>query len=274
MSYKVLIAEDEEIIRRGLVYALDWRKLGCGPILEASDGQEALEAIQTGDVDLVIMDINMPVLNGLRVLEETHAANPYAAIVLTGYSDFAYAQRALRCGAVDYLLKPVDVEELASSVKRACFERERRYTYAWLRQEGEKALYEPPTNLLPGPLGPGREADAAVSDVLRHIEAHYGEKITLAMLADKLYCSQSYLMRHFKEKMGMNFADYLNRFRIQQAMGLLQKGGQTIRDISLACGFSDYKYFNSVFQKYVGCSARSFIREIGNSLARRDEDSV
>lgn len=258
MSYRVLVAEDEDIIRRGIVCSVDWHSLGCGPVEEAGNGREALERIRTGVFDVVLLDINMPVVNGLDVLEQSCREFGYAAVLLTGYSDFDFAQRALRYGTVDYLLKPVDIPELEEAVRKACAQRARRLTYARLQAGGGEA---------PRVLVPAREEDGSevVGKIVSYIEAHYGEKITLAMLSQEFFYSESFMTRRFKAELGVNFADYLNRYRIQRALSMLRAGNARLSDISTACGFSDYKYFNIVFKKYVGCPAKRFIKEITNA---------
>lgn len=262
MGFRVLVAEDEDFIRRGIVYSLNWHKLGCGQVEEARNGMEALEKIQSGRFDLVLMDINMPMLSGLDVLERTFQEFGYVAVLITGYSDFEYAKRAIHYGSVDYLLKPVDIGELEAAVEKACAERKRRLAYAQL-QEGALSRQGQIPPLVPAR---SREGSEVVDQIIRYIEQNYPRKITLSMLSRELFYSESFMTRRFKEEMGLNFADYLNRYRIQCALAMLRESRARLSDISAACGFSDYKYFNIVFKKYVGCSAKQFIKELSNGV--------
>ena len=116
MSYKLLIVEDEMIIRRGLICSMDWESLDIDIVLEAASGLEALEQIRTQDPDIVIMDINIPFISGLEVLEQTRNQCDYSAIILTGYADFDFARRAVSLEAVRFLLKPVDFTALAEAI--------------------------------------------------------------------------------------------------------------------------------------------------------------
>ena len=129
MNYKLLIVEDEDLIRRGLIYSVDWQAMDCSEILEAADGQEAVEQIENHEPDIVIMDINIPFLNGLEVLERTQKQHGYSAVILTGYAEFEYARRALEVGAVRFLLKPVDFQALAEAIEDAKEARRRRLAY-------------------------------------------------------------------------------------------------------------------------------------------------
>lgn len=257
MSFRVLVAEDENMIRRGIICSLDWVKLGCGPVDGACNGREALERIQSGLYDIVLMDINMPLMSGLDVLEQTYQEYGYVAVLITGYSDFAYAKRAMHYGVLDYLLKPVDIDELYRTVEHACAERARRLDYSRLREERQQRLGEIKV-LLPERTDAGSET---VNRMIAYIEAHYGEKITLPMLSQQLFYSESFMTRRFKSETGMNFADYLSRYRIQRALAMMQLPNVRLSDVAAACGFGDYKYFNQVFKKYMGCSAKDYLRE-------------
>lgn len=118
--YKVLIADDESIIRKGLCTIIDWNSLGFEIIGEAGNGKEALNIITDKNPDLVMIDIRMPKVHGLEAIKQARE-NGYNGkiIVLSGYSDFSYAQEAIEYGIVSYLTKPVDNDELVAAVTKA-----------------------------------------------------------------------------------------------------------------------------------------------------------
>ncbi len=119
---KVLIADDEEIVRKGLKNIIDWERLGCEICGEASNGEDVLEKIANLQPAIVMLDINMPGKTGIDVLKEIHD-NPslYPShpnfLILSGYSDFDYAQKALNYGAKGYIVKPVDEDLLEEKIK-------------------------------------------------------------------------------------------------------------------------------------------------------------
>ena len=115
---KVLLVEDEDIIRRGLLYAVDWLKEDCVVVGEAIDGVDGLEKIDTLRPDIVITDVKMPYLDGLGMLEQSRDRG-YEAIILSGYDEFSYAKRAISLDVTEYLLKPVDFDALHESLVRA-----------------------------------------------------------------------------------------------------------------------------------------------------------
>ena len=103
---KVVVVEDEELVRKGIVLTVDWAGAGCAVVGEAANGEEGLEVIRRYRPDLIVTDIRMPKLDGIEMLRRLREEGNRAHVVfLTAYSDFSYAQSALKLGAADYLLK-------------------------------------------------------------------------------------------------------------------------------------------------------------------------
>lgn len=116
--YKVLIVDDEEAIREGLAYVLDWEEYNAAIVGAASNGKEALELLRIYKPHILITDIRMPVMDGLDLMKEIHKEHlSTRVIVLSGYDEFTYVREAMKYGAENYLLKPVDREELSNSIK-------------------------------------------------------------------------------------------------------------------------------------------------------------
>ena len=116
---KVLLVDDEQIIRRGIRTFIPWEELGCSLAGEASDGFEALSLMEEIGADIVITDIRMPGMDGLKLAGELERSYPKCrVIILTGYGDFEYARQAIKYNVADYLLKPVGEEELTEVLKK------------------------------------------------------------------------------------------------------------------------------------------------------------
>lgn len=117
--FNVLLVDDEREIRQGLRLKIDWQQLGLRIAGEAGNGREALEWLKTGDCDLIITDMRMPIMDGVELLEYCSRQYPrIRLIVLTGYDDFQYAHAAIKNRASDLLLKPVTRSELAAGPVR------------------------------------------------------------------------------------------------------------------------------------------------------------
>ncbi|GIO65707.1 MAG TPA: response regulator [Paenibacillus cookii] len=119
--YQVLIADDEPIIREGIIDAVDWEKLGMEVAAEAEDGEEALDIAQGRHIDIVLVDMNMPIMDGITFMKKLKESQPACRfVIITGHDEFAYAQEAIRLGVKDYILKPVNaghLREVLQSVK-------------------------------------------------------------------------------------------------------------------------------------------------------------
>ena len=114
---RVLLVDDEIMIREGFKRLFDWEAHGCEVVDEASDGMEALAKIDSLQPDIIIMDINIPIMNGLKVIELGRMKHPdMAFVIVSGYDDFSYCQQALRMQITDYILKPVNYEEFGNCI--------------------------------------------------------------------------------------------------------------------------------------------------------------
>lgn len=119
MSYQVLIVDDEEIVCRGLAQFVKWQNYGFAVAGTAYNADEALALLERTPVDVVFMDIRMPGKSGLELLQIIQKQYPHIkSVILSGYADFSYAQEAIRCGAVDYLTKPVVLKDIEALLER------------------------------------------------------------------------------------------------------------------------------------------------------------
>jgi two-component system, response regulator YesN len=120
MGYKVVIADDEKLILKNLAQIIDWHGLDCQIIGTAENGQEVMEIIENQPVDLLLTDISMPEMNGIELLKTVNQIDHKPMVILiSGYDDFEYAKEGIKNNAFDYILKPIDYDELEDCVKRA-----------------------------------------------------------------------------------------------------------------------------------------------------------
>ncbi len=115
--YKVMLVDDESLILRGLTSLIEWEKLGLKVFETAKNGKEAFDKFLLNPVDVVITDINMPLISGLELIEKIAAINKNTKfIILSGYEDFSYAKCAIKNGVFNYILKPIDEDELINTL--------------------------------------------------------------------------------------------------------------------------------------------------------------
>lgn len=249
---KVIIVEDEEIIRRGLVDTIDWSSMGCTIVGDARDGRTGLELIRRLRPHIVLTDIKMPRMDGIEMARQARAEGILEALVfLTSYSEFSYAREAVRLGAADYLLKPVDERELAKLMEKLA---------AGARNE-DAAVPDFPVAALPwqkwladGTLNP------YVRQAMHRIRHSYAERLSIERLAEEFGVSASYLSRKFKETARQTFGEALTRQRLCMAAHQLSTGIYRVYEVAEQNGFGDYKNFCTVFKKYVGESPTEFMK--------------
>ena len=125
----VMIVDDERIAREGLRDLVDWSALGLQVSFCASNGRQALQWLGEHRVDIVITDIKMPQMDGLELLRNMSERGFHTTtIILSGFNDFKYAQKAIQYGVLHYLLKPVHMDELQEVLQRAVEERQKGRT--------------------------------------------------------------------------------------------------------------------------------------------------
>lgn len=258
--HKVLIVEDEDIMRKGLMLMPKWQDVNCIVVGEAINGQDGLEKIQTYLPDIVICDINMPVMDGLEMLEKSINKYGYDAIIVSGYGEFEYARKGISLGVTEYLLKPIDYPKLYEAIRKIQSKRNEDIHI-------KNAIHQ--IDVEKKKLGileykERKSGNRYVALMVQIIHDKYATRLTLNDISEECQMSCTYLNVKFKDETGYTFNDYLNRYRIQKAIDLLRENQYKIYEIADMVGFYDYKYFIKVFKKYTGCSPARFINENQN----------
>lgn len=264
--YKVLIVDDEAIIREGLRSTIDWETLNCCVIGEAEDGDEGFEMIKKHQPDIVFADIRMPGLNGLDMISKINELKQCCkVIILTGFRDFEYAQEAVRLGAFRFLLKPTNMNELMKAIEECIAEIKK------LKSESEMIRHL--KNKIKEQYGvnyTGYEsediksmeycsnADYLVKKAVEYMKCNYSKSLTLKSVSEELFISTWYLSKILKKETGNTFTDLLNSIRIEEAKNLLRERKYKIYEIANLVGFTDIPYFTKVFKKITKVSPNEY----------------
>lgn len=262
MKTKIVIVDDEYLIRNLIRNCIDWDSLGIEIIGEASNAHECLNLMEKSKPDIVLTDINMPLTNGLDMSK--HLLDKYPdvkVIVITGYSEFEYAKRSIRLGISDFLLKPIDDEELKDVVLR-------------LKEkiEKEKAEINEVKNIKEtiGDLTEIMDVEEGYDDkcvninqikkyIIKNISS---QDLSLKSVAKHFYLNSSYLSRFFKEKTNENFGEYITKTKMEIALKMLENPNFKAYEIAKRVGFDDPNYFSNWFKKYKGQSIKDYKKSI------------
>ena len=249
--FKILVVDDESLVRKGIVMETDWNALGCMVVAEASNGEEGLEAARRYRPDLIICDIRMPKMDGIEMLTRLREeGNEAYVIFLTAYSDFSYAQSAIRLSASDYLLKPFEDGELEKTVLAI------RNTLEAKKQEGDTAHEQ---DVLSHSTIRKGEKSKYVTEALNYIKDHYGEyDISVRKIAESLGLSEGHLSHIFKKETDYTINAYITRYRIRSAMKLLQNCRYKVYEVAEMVGYKDITYFSTIFKKIAGVTPSEY----------------
>ena len=273
---RVLVVEDEEMIRKGIVLTVDWKALDCEVAGEAANGEEGLAAAEQLQPDIIITDLKMPKMDGIAMLTELRKRGCSAkVIILTAYNSFTYARSALRLGAVDFLLKPYHDGELEEAILRL---RE-------LYPEDDAADAAGEAGAGNGAAAPGAAGDTAaggagkaadtlpvpelwngqgsryVRQAVAYIREHYGDPdICVSEIAGALGISEGHLSHMFKKETGGTILFWMTRCRIREAIRLLREGNMKIYEVAEAAGYRDIAYFSSTFKRVTGHSPSEYLK--------------
>ncbi|WP_419874674.1 helix-turn-helix domain-containing protein [Candidatus Pristimantibacillus sp. PTI5] len=246
----IIIADDEEFIRLGLEKILTKMDLDITVIGSYSNGMDAwthISKLGEGELDVLITDIKMPMMDGLKLIEHLRG-KAIATIVLSGFSEFEYARKALRYGVRDYLLKPVDKANLYDLLIKIKQEREENRLAG---ETNEPLLQQEPIS---------KEKEHHVIEQMKSIlEQEYGKNFEMERMAETVGMSANYLSRLFKQETGMTLTDYLIDIRIEKAKQFLTDHPNLKNyEISQLVGYSDPVYFNKLFKKMTGETPKDY----------------
>jgi YesN/AraC family two-component response regulator len=243
--HSVLLVEDERWVRTAVRRTIERTELPFRVQGECGNGLEALDWLNEHPVDLIIADIRMPVMDGLTFVDQLQERGRRPSVImLSGHDDFTYVQHALRSGVFDYLLKPVETEEM-----KACLDK-------WLKMRTKSGD--------PSKLGEIQDVLelSPVEQVVRLIRERLPGDITLTEAAAAVHLNPSYLSQLFKQRMNQTFVDYVLQLRMNEAERLLTHTSLRISEIAQRLGYADISYFSNTFKRFKGRSPSEFRKNV------------
>ncbi|MEH7379246.1 response regulator [Bacillus sp. JJ1533] len=236
----ILLVDDERWVRKALIWTINQLNLPLHVVHECSNGLEALDWVKENEVDLILTDIRMPIMDGIQFVKELESLNKSMdVVVISVHDEFQFVQQAIRSGVFDYLLKPIDEEEL-----RACLEK-------WLNKSSTTKNKE---NEVTGENLPA----SSIEKVLDYISKTPLNQLNLKDAANHVHMNPSYLSQLFKQQLNKKFVDYVTEIKIQESKKLLANTTLRMSEIADRLGYADVAYFSNNFKKITGLSPSDY----------------
>lgn len=241
MNYQIIVAEDELLLLKNLIKKINNTGLMFDVVGYAQTGIQAFELVQLHHPDVLITDIKMPTMDGLSLIEKVRLYHPNIDCIITsGFSDFDFTKKAIKCQVFDYILKPIDEDALYETLLNI----QNKYL---ARENGLNKLYICDAQ---------KSSPEEIANSLKtYIVNHYTEDIKLNEISRELCYSSSYLSKVFFQYFNCSPSKYLTSLRIQKAQQLLKHNTElSVRQVGEAVGYKEQGYFSRTFKKNVGTS--------------------
>lgn len=245
---KILIADDEPAERESLLRIAQGMDRVSG-VRAVENGRQAVINATLWKADLILMDIEMPGMNGLEAAREILSQSPRCKVIfITAYPLFVYALDAIKLGASDYILKPVEAEAVRAAVDKAADQIESERKLVSLRGEAPEAE---------------RNSDLLISHVLSYLDNNFARyDLSLDSVASIVGINPSYLSALFKKVTGVNFTAYITDKRISAAKELMKDPLRTAGEIASLTGYESASYFTRAFKKKTGMTPTEYRKSL------------
>lgn len=262
-----MIVEDVEVIRNMLVNTMDWASIGVKVSGFAENGKQALEIMDQVAPEILLTDIRMPLLDGLQLIKEAEVRYPgIKSVILTAHSDFEYAKSAIKLDVVDFVLKPIDMDELAQAIQKAkkILEKEReeqkqQQIILGIMNEKFHNLNEREDLMnLQGSM----KNKKIIETSMNYIKANLHTNMMVEDVAETVNLNPKYLTTLFKQVTGESLSKYIVKCKLMKAAELLKDPGIKVYEVCDRIGYADQNYFRDIFTKHFGLSPSEYKNKI------------
>ncbi|WP_248926207.1 response regulator transcription factor [Paenibacillus hamazuiensis] len=250
--YNVLVVDDESWMCEGMVHIIHKTNEQFRVVRTAENGLDGLAALQERQVDVVVADICMPGMDGLEMLRRMREEGyRQPVVIISGHNEFDYAKTAIRYGVFDYLLKPVNRQEISGVLGKLAQRLEEEGEYS----HGQKPKEEP---FRQEELRSGAQI---VRMMKEQAQLKYMEDLSISVISDLTGFNPSYLSRIFKQETGKGYVQYLTEIRMEAAKKLLIGRPELhVAEVARLSGYWDEKHFSKQFKREVGVTPSEFRR--------------
>lgn len=242
---KMLIVDDDWLISDSLKSLDEWHERNIDVVGTAENGKEAIFWMEKEDLDIILTDIRMPEMDGIELTKHIYEKEQNIhVIIMSGYEEFSYAQKAMRYNAKGYILKPIDTDELMDAIDRI------------------KMDINPAKKIEPeSDHDPTTYHERLVVGAQSYIMSNLMKPLTLKEIANRLHLTDHYFGQVFKSVTGETFLNYLTRVRMEKACELTKNPTLKIYEIGTLVGYKDPKSFTKTFQRLYNITPKEFRKQ-------------
>lgn len=246
--YNFIFIDDEDLIRDLFPQLMDYNEQGFNLVGVFDSAESAMQYLKTDkNIQLVITDIKMGTMSGIDFCQYAKSEYPdIELVIVSGYKEFEYAQKAIKCNVFDYLLKPTPYSELEKLFKRLKEHLDDKLT---IKQEEKTKELTSSTN---------HHYTNLVNTITQYMEKNYAQDITLEDVATYVSMNSAYLSRFFKQQTGKNFLGYLSEMRVEKAKEMLCDPTLKVYEIGQMVGYKSTKHFYKIFKTYEGVTPTEY----------------
>ena len=248
----ILLVDDDVTTLQRLKNDVHWQRMHIRNQYCASSVAMAQAILETHSVQLLLCDIEMPMENGLQLIKWVRSRHmDIACLILTAHARFAFAQEAVSLGAVSYILKPLDIEQVEQEIEKV------------LATRKNDGYFSRPAMSIDEDNAP------LVQKIVMYLQDHYTEDFNAAALAVHFNYNADYLTRIFKKQKQLTPLEYLTRYRLEKSCALLRYGDLSISEIAMLVGFNSSSYYSTLFKLEYGISPVKYRKTQSQSNERK-----
>lgn len=250
---KAIIVDDEPVAAAALKKRITWSKYGIQDVCCVGSMRQAIEIMKANHFELMLCDIEMPGGSGLELYEWVRTfSKDTECIFVSCHSEYEYVRKALIMGSMDYVLKPVDYEELGDIIERATERIKHRNSHDSRHYIDKTYTYGLPYNLA------NKIQSNTVQSAVDYICNNLENNMSINDIAEIAHLNPQYFMRLFKKETGKSVLEFITECRINQAKRILEESNMPIAEVALSVGYDNFSYFSKLFKKYEGISPSEY----------------
>ena len=256
-NISVLIIDDEKMCVDEVIHGVDWEKFGIHKehVFGVYSVRQAQNFFRENNVNIVICDVEMPNETGFDFIEwvlewSRFSIDPMECVMLTCHPEYKYIRKALQLGCIDYILKPMDSDEMEAALNKAISRIKEKYKE-----------YDKNVKIACIDKNSDTYKDVVYAKIIPFIEENLTSVISVDMIAKHVSLNPQYMMRLFKKETGMSILQYISEKRMEMAKAMLIKTDWSIEMITEKVGYFSSAHFGQVFKRVVGVSPGQYRKE-------------